>query len=60
MLGEIIAATPVSQQVATIHNKFVLDMTLVNLLLDKFLKNGNVLSKCIYVIIYVFMLTPQI
>ena len=37
MLGETIAANPVSQQVATIHNKFVLDMTLLNLLLDKFL-----------------------
>ena len=61
MLGETIAANPVSQQVATIHNKFVLDMTLLNLLLDKFLKNCNVLSKCIYVIIFVYkMLTPQI
>ena len=54
MLGETIAANPVSQQVATIHNKFVLDMTLLNLLLDKFLKNFNVLSKCLFVIVFVF------
>ena len=61
MLGETIAANPVSQQVATIHNKFVLDIILLDLLLDQFPKNCNVLSKCIYVIIFVYkMLTPQI